>query len=100
MVPYWYMWRRAIMANSAGKVAPARHLARDIARRGQDFGHFGRGLRGHFFDARSPGRCRKARRRTAETAWKNADPLEAQAASKRVAGTPMIPSADETYGAR
>ena len=28
---------------------------------------------------------------TAENAWKKAEPLEAQAASKRVQGTPVIP---------
>ena len=37
---------------------------------------------------------------TADTAWKNADPLEAQAASKRVAGIPVMPIAAATYGAR
>src|SRR5579863_4307578 len=37
---------------------------------------------------------------TAEKAWKNADPPEAQAASKRVAGTSRMPKAVEMYGAR
>ena len=32
---------------------------------------------------------------TPDTAWKNAEPLDAQAASKRVAGTSRIPSAVE-----
>ena len=33
---------------------------------------------------------------TAETAWKNAEPLEAHAASMRVEGTPCMPRAVET----
>ncbi len=37
---------------------------------------------------------------TPMNAWKNAAPLDAQAASKRVAGMPVIPSAVEMYGAR
>ena len=37
---------------------------------------------------------------TSAHAWKNADPPDAQAASTRVDGTPKMPSAVETYGAR
>ena len=37
---------------------------------------------------------------TLETAWKKAEPLEAQAASNRVHGTPVIPMAPAMYGAR
>ena len=33
-------------------------------------------------------------------AWKKAAPLEAQAASKRVDGIPVMPRAVEMYGAR
>ena len=52
VVPYWYICRRAIMANSAGNVAPGAHFAAQIARARQNLGDLRRRLRGHLLDAR------------------------------------------------
>ena len=73
-------------------------FAAAIARPGQDFGDPGRRLRGHLLDARRPGRRRTGRRRRPRTAWKKAEPLEAQAASKRVQGTPVMPISPADVG--
>src|SRR5260370_35846164 len=93
------MWRRAIIAKRDGKVEPAlispeqspaparisvtRAVGCDV-----------------IFSTPATSTQSYTPLATAENAWKKADPPEAQAASKRVAGTSRIPMAVETYGAR
>ena len=52
VVPYWCIWRRAIMANRAGNVAPAFPSVRTIAGHRQDLRHARRLLRCHLLNAR------------------------------------------------
>ena len=86
------MWRRAIIAKSAGNVAPARPSpaispapARISAVRAvvQDV----------IFSTPPTSTKSYNPAATAEKAWKKADPLEAHAASILVQGTPVIPIA-------
>src|SRR5579871_6537453 len=93
------MCRRAIIANSAGNVAPALpspHISPAPARISVTFG-VGCDV---IFSTPPISTVSYSPAPTAETAWKNADPLDAHAASNRVHGTPVIPIPPAMYGAR
>src|SRR5690348_2330213 len=93
------MWRRAIMANSEGNVEPALISPEQSPAEARISVTRAVGWEVIFSTPTTSTQSYNPAA-TAEAAWKKAEPLEAHAASMRVAGTSWIPSAVETYGAR
>ena len=89
------MCRFAIIANSEAKVEPARISPSESPASARI--SLTRGVASEvIFSTPTTITTSEMPAATSAQAWKNADPLEAQAASMRVAGTPSMPSAVET----